>query len=62
MIATSVYIQLGDHKQLLCQSSGTNYAALALANGNGIPLQQAATAKVTESLPSLAERGVATQD
>ena len=60
MIATSVYIQLGDHKQLLCQSSRTNYAALALANG--ISLQQAATAKVTKSLPSLAERGVATRD
>ena len=55
--------QLGNHKQLLCQSSQTNYAALALAQWSKcIPVQQEVAAKVTRLLPSLAERGVATRN
>ena len=55
--------QLGNHKQLHCQSSLINYAALERGNvSKGIPMQQAAAAKVTRPLPSLAERDVVTQD
>ena len=52
--------QLGNHKQLLCQSSRTNYVALAIVQCE--PVQQVAAAKVTRRLPSLAEWGVAMRD